>query len=274
MDSKTDNRTLNHQNGRPCTPVMVRGAQSWRQVFGSGVEAEEPALDEFTVDETEQILFGLAVAVEQRDSHTAGHCERLAWMAVAIGVAMGLARASLLALYRGGYLHDVGKVGIPDSILFKPGKLTADEWLVMRSHAARGEEICRPMKSLAPVLPIIRHHHERWDGTGYPDGLRGEQIPLLARVMQIADIYDALTNPRPYKRPFSPAKALQIIEQETARGWRDPELASIFLRLHKDVISRMDGPMGGMQASLANLAQIVSPVMDPVAHPVAQALAD
>jgi response regulator RpfG family c-di-GMP phosphodiesterase len=262
MDYKTENRTLNTGNRRSCGPVLVRGTQSWREIFGPAGQPDAPALDEFTVSETEEILFGLAVAVEQRDQHTAGHCERLAWVAVAMGVAMGLARASLLALYRGGYLHDVGKVGIPDSILFKPGKLTAEEWIVMRSHSARGEEICRPMKSLAPVLPIIRHHHERWDGSGYPDGLRGDQIPLLPRVMQIADIYDALTSPRPYKRAFSDAKALQIIKEETERGWRDPELVQLFLRLHKDVISRMEGPLGGMEASLSNLLQVVSPAQD------------
>ena len=128
-----------------------------------------------------------------------------------LGVAMGLDRACLLALYRGGYLHDVGKVGIPDSILFKPGRLTAEEWVVMRSHSTRGEEICRHLKSMGDVLPIIRHHHERWDGSGYPDGLREEQIPLMARVLQIADIYDALTNPRPYKPAFETAKALRTI---------------------------------------------------------------
>ena len=268
MDYKTDNHTFSTGNRRSSTPVLVRGTQLWREVFGSAGQPDAPAVDEFTVNETEEILFGLAVAVEQRDRHTAGHCERLAWTAVALGVAMGLDRASLLALYRGGYLHDVGKVGIPDSILFKPGKLNAEEWVVMRSHAARGEEICRPMKSLAPVLPIIRHHHERWDGSGYPDGLRGDQIPLLARVMQIADIYDALTSPRPYKRAFPDSKALQIIEQETERGWRDPELVQLFLRLHKDVICRLAGPMGGMQASLANLLQMVSPAQSEIRQPL------
>jgi putative two-component system response regulator len=187
---------------------------------------------------TEGILFALAQAVEQRDRHTAGHCERIAFISVSLGIAMGLDRISLLTLYRGGYLHDVGKVGIPDSILFKPASLTAEEWIIMRSHSARGEEICRPLKSLRGVLPIIRHHHERWDGTGYPDGLRGEQIPLLARVLQMADIYDALTNPRPYKPAFTPAVALRTIRDEMERGWRDPELVKLFLRLHKDVLSK------------------------------------
>ena len=191
-------------------------------------------------DTTEGILFALAQAVEQRDVHTSGHCARMAFISVSLGVAMGMQHGCLLSLYRGGYLHDVGKVGIPDSILFKPGKLTATEWVVMRSHAARGEDICRHLRSLAPVLPIIRHHHERWDGTGYPDGLRGEQIPLLARVVQVADIYDALTSARPYKPALSPDEAVGIIEDETARGWRDPRIVKLFLRLHPAVLSKAD----------------------------------
>ena len=190
------------------------------------------------ISETETILFALGQVVEQRDKHTAGHCERLAFISVALGTAMGLGRTDLLALYRGGYLHDVGKIGIPDSILFKPGKLTALEWVVMRSHPERGAEICRHMKSLNPVLPLIRHHHERWDGTGYPDGLRGERIPLLARVLQTVDIYDALTNPRPYKAAFSANKALCIMQEETKRGWRDPEIVKLFFTLHDSVIAK------------------------------------
>ena len=219
---------------------------------------------DYEIDETEEILFALAQAVEQRDTQTAGHCERLALIGVSLGFAMGLELASLLALYRGGYLHDVGKVGIPDSILFKPGKLTASEWVVMRSHCTRGEEICRHMKSLAPVLPIIRHHHERWDGTGYPDGLAGEQIPLLARIMQIADIYDALISPRPYKPAFSPDEALRLIGDETSRGWRDPELVSLFFKLHPDVISNIgeysasrDHSLQAMGTSIAGLEQFL-----------------
>lgn len=196
---------------------------------------------EIQEDERDQegILFALAEAVEQRDHHIAGHCQRLAFVAVSLGIAMGLERAGLVALYRGGYLHDVGKVGIPDAILFKPGGLTPEEWTVMRSHSARGEEICRHLRSMSDVLPIIRHHHERWDGSGYPDGLRGESIPLLARVLQIADIYDALTSPRPYKPAFSPAQALRTLEEETGSGWRDPAVVELFLRIHPAVIAKM-----------------------------------
>src|SRR4051812_33847604 len=197
------------------------------------------ALPEKNLEEDQEgILFALAEAVEQRDHHIAGHCQRLAFISVTLGAAMGLDRACLLALYRGGYLHDVGKVGIPDSVLFKPGTLTAEEWVVMRSHSTRGEEICRHLKSMAKVLPIIRHHHERWDGSGYPDGLREEQIPLLGRVLQIGDIYDALTSPGSYKAAMAPDEALQTLQDESDRGWRDPELVKLFLKVHKEVISK------------------------------------
>ena len=192
------------------------------------------------VGETEAILVAVAQAVEQRDAATARHCERLALTGVALGMALHLGRTSLMALYRGGFLHDVGKIGIPDAILFKPGALSAAEWVVMRSHTVRGEEICQHVRALKAVLPIIRHHHERWDGSGYPDGLRGNQIPLLARVVQIADIYDALISPRPYKRAYPVKQVLGIMKKETERGWRDPELMSLFFELHDGVISRID----------------------------------
>jgi putative two-component system response regulator len=214
------------------------------------------------IDETEGLLFALGQAVEQRDHSMAGHCERLAFLSVAMGVAMGLEQTSLLALYRGGYLHDVGKVAIPDSILFKPGALTQQEWAIMKTHPARGEAICRHLKSLRSVLPIIRHHHERFDGSGYPDGLRGAQIPLLARVLQIADIYDALTSPRCYKRAYSPAEALDMLQQETARGWRDPQIVNLFLRLHANVISKDIFPTAEIGRSLQALRASLSALQE------------
>jgi len=186
------------------------------------------------LEESEAILMTLAQSVEQRDRCTAGHCGRLARLSVALGAALGLPRRALLALHRGGYLHDIGKIGIPDDVLFKRGKLNEEEWAVMRTHTLIGEEICRHMKALAPVLPIIRSHHERWDGSGYPDGLAGEKIPLLARVLQFADIYDALTTVRPYKGALSPAEATDILRRETERGWRDPALLPVFI----DLVSR------------------------------------
>jgi putative two-component system response regulator len=186
-----------------------------------------------SLEEAESILFALAQAIEQRDAYTAGHCERLAGYSVAIGMALGLPRTQLLALHRGGFLHDIGKISIPDAILHKPGSLTAEEWALVKRHPIKGEEICSEMKSLRPVLPIIRSHHERWDGSGYPDGLRGNQIPLVARILQISDIYDALTTARPYKPALPPAEALGILTEEAKRGWRDPELVAVFGELHR-----------------------------------------
>jgi putative two-component system response regulator len=184
-----------------------------------------------SLEEAESILFALAQAVEHRDRCTAGHCDRLATLSMALGSALGLQRSQILALHRGGYLHDIGKIGIPDSILFKPGPLTQEEWVIMRTHSIKGEEICRPAKTLAAVLPIIRNHHERWDGTGYPDGLRGEEIPLLARILQTADVFDALTSTRPYKAALAPAEAIEVLRQEARRGWRDPTLVAVLCEL-------------------------------------------
>jgi len=182
-----------------------------------------------SLDEAETILFALAQAVEQRDAFTGQHCQRLSVAAVMLGEALGLSKPDLTALFRGGYLHDIGKISIPDAILIKHGTLTPEEWDVMRSHPARGEDICRTMKSLRPVLPIIRNHHERWDGSGYPDGLAGEEIPLLARIMQVADIYDALITERPYKPALSIEEAFAVMEEEVRRGWRDPEIVPLFI---------------------------------------------
>jgi putative two-component system response regulator len=187
-----------------------------------------------SLEEAESILFALAQAVEHRDRYTAGHCQRLAWYSVSLGMTLGLARHQLLALHRGGFLHDIGKIAVPDAVLYKNGRLDEEEWIIMRSHTVKGEDICRPMKSLQGVLPIIRSHHERWDGGGYPDHLRGEEIPLVARILQVADIYDALTTVRPYKPAIAPEKALDILEEEATLGWRDPELVSAFKRLHRD----------------------------------------
>ena len=182
-----------------------------------------------SLEEAETILFALAQAVESRDKYTAGHCERLATYSVAVGVTLGLSKPELVALHRGGYLHDIGKVAVPDRILHGTEKLTEEEWTIMKLHTIRGEEICRPMKSLAPVLPIIRSHHERWDGTGYPDGLSGENIPLLARILQVVDIYDALTTARTYKPTMTHQDAIRLMQEESDRGWRDPDLISLFV---------------------------------------------
>ena len=207
-----------------------------------------------SLEEAEGILFALAQSVEHRDRYTGMHCERLAAYGIALAQALGLPRREQLALYRGGYLHDIGKIVIPDAILFKRGLLTEPEWQLMRQHTIRGEEICRPMKTLAPVLPIIRSHHERWDGSGYPDGLRGEAIPLLARILQVADIYDALTTARPYKPAFSHEHAIELMLEEARRGWRDPELVPLFAEVSQpgsDLAEVFWNGNQGMQVSLA-----------------------
>ena len=248
----------NSQNACGLDGVRACARGEWTDLLKTCAQRSEEMRAEHRgragLDETEEIVFALARAVEQRDANTGGHCERLAFISVSLGIALGLDRISLLALYRGGYLHDVGKVGIPDSILFKPGKLTTEEWVTMRSHTVRGVEICRHLKPLGAVLPIIRHHHERWDGSGYPDGLSGNQIPLLARVLQIADIYDALTYERPYKAAYTPAEAMGIMLEETDRGWRDPRIFHLFTRLHHAVISKI-GNLGESDRSLLSMQQ-------------------
>jgi putative two-component system response regulator len=210
-----------------------------------------------SLEEAETILFALAQSVEHRDRYTGQHCERLTTYSLSLGQALGLPRQDLLALYRGSYLHDIGKIGIPDGILFKRGLLTDEEWQTMRLHTIRGEEICKPMKTLAPVLPIIRSHHERWDGSGYPDGLAGEDIPLLARILQVADIYDALTTARPYKPAFSHQHAIEIMIEEARRGWRDPELVPLFAEVsqHTAVVAPGDT---AIHKSLENMRRELS----------------
>ncbi|MEO8661743.1 MAG: HD domain-containing phosphohydrolase [Bryobacteraceae bacterium] len=214
-----------------------------------------------SLDEAETILFALARAVEQRDKGTGDHCGRLSKYAVAMGEALGLGQVELQALRRGVYLHDIGKVCVPDAILFKPGRLDEEEWSVMCRHTIMGEEICRPMKSLAPVLPIIRSHHERWDGGGYPDGLAGEEIPLLARIMQTVDIYDALVSRRSYKAPLTHTEALDLLAKEVDKGWRDPRLVAVFREAVCEPV--LDGPPVVQESeivtpSLRNLAQQLS----------------
>lgn len=205
-----------------------------------------------SLDESENVLLTLAQSVEGRDPALGQHCERLALIAVTMGVHLDLPGSDILALQRGGYLHDVGKVAIPDSVLLKPGPLNSDEWVIMKTHPERGEKICSSLRSLTPVLPIIRHHHEKWDGSGYPDGLRGEEIPLLARILQFADIYDALTADRPYKRALTSAQALETMRAEAQKGWRDPDLMSVFERVVPTLESQ-----DGSAASLQALAQAI-----------------
>lgn len=183
-------------------------------------------LKQFTdeMDNAESVLSSLALSIEAKDPYTEGHCDRLSKYSVALAEKMGLPKELHTALRRGGLVHDIGKLSIPESILLKPGPLTPEERKVMEQHTIIGERICAPLKSFRHVLPIIRHHHEKWNGSGYPDGLRGEQIPLTARILQITDIYDALTTDRPYRKAFPPEKAFSIMHEEAKRGWWDPSI--------------------------------------------------
>ncbi|MBW4615080.1 MAG: two-component system response regulator [Desmonostoc vinosum HA7617-LM4] len=181
------------------------------------------------LDHAEKVLFSIGIAIESRDPNTGDHCHRLIKLGQAFGEYLQLSRNQIRDLVWGGYLHDIGKVGIPDSVLLKCGKLTSQEWEIMRQHVLIGEKICQPLRSLRGVIPIIRHHHERWNGSGYPDALKGNEIPYLAQVFQITDIYDALTSERPYKRAFSSEEALVVMLEETALGWRNPVLMQQFV---------------------------------------------
>ncbi len=190
-------------------------------------------LKEFTdeLENAEAVLVALALGVESRDPYTGNHCERLAEYAADLGRYLGLDADHVITLKRGGYLHDLGKVSIPDEILKKGASLTAAEWEIMKQHPVIGETICRPLNSFRSVLPIIRHHHEQWNGHGYPDHLAGEDIPLVARVLQVADVYDALRTERPYKKALSHEEARQTMLQEAQRGLWDPELVPAFFAM-------------------------------------------
>lgn len=193
-------------------------------------------LKQFTdeLDHAGAVLCSLGLSVESRDPYTEGHCERLSHYASDLGRYLGLDEESIVALKRGGFLHDLGKVAIPDEVLKKGSNLTAAERKIMQRHPVIGERICKPLKSLRKILPIIRHHHEHWDGSGYPDGLAGKDIPLLARVLQVVDVYDALRTARPYKKALSHDAAIEVMQEEADRGLWDPKIVRAFVSMVDD----------------------------------------
>ena len=180
------------------------------------------------LENAETVLFTLAESIEARDPYTRGHCERLAQMSSRLGERLGIAEENIKALRWAGIVHDVGKVAVPDLILLKPGPLTPEEMVIMRKHSEVGERICAPLRSFRLVLPIIRYHHEKRNGSGYPDGLRGEEIPLTARILQLADVYDALTTDRPYRTAVASEVALSMMDEEATHGWWDRDLFEVF----------------------------------------------
>jgi putative two-component system response regulator len=185
------------------------------------------------LDSAESLFLTLGHIIEARDPCTEGHCDRLTDYATTLGRHLNLDQADLDALSRGAFLHDVGKIAIPDRVLLKKGKLTRKEYELMKRHPAIGDELCRTVRSFEAVRPIVRHHHERIDGRGYPDGLAGDRIPLLAQIVSIVDVFDALTTDRPYRKALPTATAYQMMRDDARGGWCREELLTAFIDLHR-----------------------------------------
>jgi len=181
------------------------------------------------LERAESVITTLALTIEARDPYTLGHCDRLSRYAVALGEALGLDPEMLRALRLGGYLHDLGKIAVPDGILLKPGPLDPVEQERIRAHAGAGSDLVIGLHSMELVRPIMRHHHERWDGSGYPDGLKGEAIPLGARIISVVDVFDALHTDRPYKVALPRSEAVSLLIRETDAGYWDPKVVETFL---------------------------------------------
>jgi len=190
------------------------------------------------LEHASKVIEGIAVVVESRDRYTGSHCKRLGLYAARIGRHLKLGEEDLRILQLGGVLHDLGKIAVPDAVLNKPGKLTAEEYDIMKSHSAVGSELLRNLRTLERVLPLVRHHHEKLDGSGYPDRIGGKEIPLLVRITSVVDVFDALHTRRPYKDPFPLEKCFSILKEETRRGWWDPEVVDA---LQKVILQEDDG---------------------------------
>ena len=178
--------------------------------------------DEF--EHASRVLESIALVVESRDRYTGDHCKRLGRYGTLVGRAMGVRDEDLRSLYLAGIFHDLGKIAVSDVVLNKPGRLTPDELVIMRSHPVVGADLCRTMRTMERVVPLIRHHHERLDGSGYPDGLKGKDIPLVVRILSVVDVYDALATDRPYRGALPHAKCMEIMREETRRGWWDADV--------------------------------------------------
>lgn len=186
------------------------------------------------LDSCESVVFTLAEALEAKDVYTRGHSERVAKYSVILARELGIEGDELKDMRRGALLHDVGKVGVKDTILNKQERLTAEEMNHIKAHPQRGYEICKNLKSFKRILPIIRNHHERWDGQGHPDQLKGEEIPVMARVCSITDTFDAMTSNRAYRKGMSPMQAADILEREINSGQWDPDMLRVFIKLIRD----------------------------------------
>ena len=183
------------------------------------------------LDSAAAVILSLSLTIEARDRYTEGHCLRLSRYATAVGTSLGLDQDDQSALEHGGYLHDIGKIGVPDAVLMKPGRLTSAEYEQMKLHTVIGDHLCGELRSLRRVRPIVRSHHERLDGSGYPDGLRGDAIPLLAQIIGVVDVYDAMTTERPYKPAWPPDVAFAELAREARRGWHPTDLVDLLIDL-------------------------------------------
>lgn len=207
------------------------------------------------LDDTESVLFALARIVEAKDGTTGDHCDRLSHLAVELGEAMGLAYDDLEALRRGGVLHDIGKVAIPDAVLLKKDRLNDAEWALMRQHPTIGAHLCSALRTMRRTVEIIRYHHEKWNGSGYPSGLAGTDIPLLARVFQVVDVYDALSSERPYKPAMPPEQVIRTLREEAQRGFWDPDITALFLGILESDPQRLALPARARQSRDADLCR-------------------
>ena len=249
-------RKLKNQSLTRFVPVVIVTAQSDRQHRLRGIEA---GCDDFLVkpfdsaelhariqslvrlkrytdelESAEAVIMGMGATIEARDPSTNGHCQRLAHYATRLGRGLNLDDTDLAALERGGFLHDIGKIAVPDAVLLKGGQLDPHESRVMRKHPVVGDTLCAGLRSLNKVRPIVRHHHERLDGSGYPDGLRNGEVPLLAQIVSVVDVFDALTTNRPYREARPPEEAFQVLADEASKGWRDRALVDAFVNIVTD----------------------------------------
>ncbi|HEV7555596.1 MAG TPA: HD-GYP domain-containing protein [Kofleriaceae bacterium] len=186
-----------------------------------------------------QALFGLAEAIEAKDPYTKGHCGRVAAYSLLLAKEAGYPAEGLETLEFGAFLHDIGKIGIKDAVLLKPGPLDDAEWAHMREHPVKGDEIASKIEMLRPIMPAVRNHHERWDGSGYPDKMVAEAIPLVARIVAIADAYDAMATDRPYKKAL-PLEECEAVLLKTAGKMYDPELIEVFVKRKLGTLYRED----------------------------------
>lgn len=191
------------------------------------------------LDHSENIILTLAVAMEARDPYTKGHSTRVSKLAVDFVSFLGIPQKVQEEMKKAGILHDIGKICLSASLLRKPGALTEKEAEAVKRHAVLGEEICKPLFSMRKILPAIRHHHERWDGRGFPDGLDGEDIPIMVRILSIVDSFDAMVSVRPYRDRRSVKDAVMAMESEWHKGQWDPQLLGYFLEMMTPLADRI-----------------------------------